>query len=281
MLPPAPEWTPRLPGTKRLALLASFRCLLVLSVIFISVKLRSTLPTPKVVDSAQITKDGLPKDVTLKLLSDGTRLYFQEGSFTQNVALVEVSIGGGETSRIPVSLENLVIYDISSSRSELLASAGATTISSIERPLWIVPLPIGSPYRVGDILAHDGCWAPDGRHLVFAHDNDLFIAKADGSEVRKFASPGNFPWWLRFSPDGCRLRFSVPNSVSYATQWDVMETGADGSGLHRLPILGIGGTWSADGDSYFYLSGRNYHDIWVQSERRLFLAKSNLATACS
>ena len=275
-LPPTAKWIARYTSAKRLGLLALLLGLVVLPIGIVWFNLRSPLPIPRAFYSAQITKDGLPKEVTLKLLSDGTRLYFQEGSFTQNVALVEVSLGGGETSRIPVSLENLIIYDISSSRSELLASAGAATISSIERPLWIVPLPIGSPYRVGDILAHDACWAPDGRHLVFAHDNDLFIAKADGSEVRKFASPGNFPWWLRFSPDGSRLRFSVPNSVSYATQWDVMETGADGSGLHRLPILGIGGTWSADGKSYFYLSGHDYHDIWVQSERRSLFGKVEL-----
>jgi DNA-binding winged helix-turn-helix (wHTH) protein len=80
-LPPAPEPTPRLYSTKRLALLASLFCVLVLAVIFISAKLRSSPPVPKVVDTAQITKDGLHKDVTLRLLGDATRLYFQEGAF--------------------------------------------------------------------------------------------------------------------------------------------------------------------------------------------------------
>ena len=80
-LPPAPEPTSHVSSTKRLALLASCSCLLVLAGIFISVKLRSSPRIPKVVDSAQLTKDGGAKDVTLRLLSDGMRLYFQKGAY--------------------------------------------------------------------------------------------------------------------------------------------------------------------------------------------------------
>ena len=42
--PPTPERAPRLTGNKRLALLASFLCLLVLAVLFIWLKLRSSSP---------------------------------------------------------------------------------------------------------------------------------------------------------------------------------------------------------------------------------------------
>ena len=83
--------------------------------IFARLKLSSP-PIPRVVDTARVTKDGLHKDVTLKLLSDGTRLYFQEGSFMgplstvapgfgENPSLIQVSTRGGETARIPVALE--------------------------------------------------------------------------------------------------------------------------------------------------------------------------------
>src|SRR5215469_7935136 len=46
------------------------------------------IPLTKVIDSVQITKDGQHKDVTLKLLSDGARLYFQEGSFVGPLSTV-------------------------------------------------------------------------------------------------------------------------------------------------------------------------------------------------
>jgi hypothetical protein len=89
-------------------------------------------PIPKVIDSVQITKDGLHKDITLRLLTDGTRLYFQEGSFagplssvvpvfTQSTSLIQVSTREGETARSPVALKKLLIYDFSIVRSEFLA----------------------------------------------------------------------------------------------------------------------------------------------------------------
>ena len=49
-LPPSPEPTPRLPGTKRLALLA-FLCVLVLAALFTWRELAAPLVSPKVVDS--------------------------------------------------------------------------------------------------------------------------------------------------------------------------------------------------------------------------------------
>ena len=273
MLPPAPEWTPRLPGTKRLALLASFLCLLVLSVIFISVKVRSSPPVPKVVDSVQITNDGLHKDATLQLLTDGTRLYFQEGAFAgprstvapgflQSSALVQMSTQGGETARIPVALEEPLIYDFSTARSEFLVGGRG---DPSERPLWVLPLPAGPPHRVGNILALDACWSPDGNHLAFVKGEDLFVAKPDGSEVRKLATLDFVAYWIRYSPDGTRLRFTVFTLSGHPKDWDIMEIGADGSGLRRLPIHGCCGKWSVDGKYYFYQTDR---DVWVLPERR-------------
>ena len=276
----APEPTPRLTATKRLALLVSLLCVLPLAAIFIRVKLWSTPPVPKVVDTAQVTKDGVHKDVTLKLISDDTRLYFQEGSwmrgFTEGVSLVQVSTEGGETARIPVALEGLMVYDISRTRSELLVGAGAAKMPNNRRPLWVVPLPTGPPRRVGDILAQDASWAPDGRYLVFALERDVFVARPDGTEVRKIAATKGFVSWLRFSPDGTRLRFSVSTTDHAPTDWDIMEMSPNGGGLHSLPVRGIGGTWSADGKYYYYSGGPGYRDVWVLPERRTILGKVEL-----
>ena len=151
------------------------------------------IPIPRVIDSIQITKDGQHKDVTLKLLSDGARLYFQEGSyagplstvapvFTENPSLVQVSTHGGETERIPVSLEEPLIYDLSAVRSEFLAGGGG---NPLEHPLWALPLPTGPPRRVGNILALDACWSPDGNHLAYVKDNELFVASPDGTGIRR------------------------------------------------------------------------------------------------
>jgi len=234
------------------------------------------IPIPKVIDSVQITKDGQHKDVTIKLLSDGTRLYFQEGSyagplstvapvFTENPSLVQVSTQGGETARIPVSLEEPLVYDFSPVRSEFLAGGGG---NALERPLWVLPLPTGPPRRVGNILALDACWSPDGNHLAYVKGNELFVAKPDGTEIKKLATLDEAAYWIRYSPDGTRLRFTVFTLSGQPEDWDMMEIGADGRGLHRLPIHGCCGKWSADGKYYFYQTSR---DVWVLPERRTFL----------
>jgi DNA-binding winged helix-turn-helix (wHTH) protein/Tol biopolymer transport system component len=271
---PASETIGSSPNSRRWAIVASLVCLLVAGA-FVWLKLPSSPPMPRVVNSVPITKDGLRKaDATLVLVSDGTRLYFQEGSTGLNTSLVQVSTQGAETARIPVSLESPTAFDFSQSQSELLLGAGDFALPYGERPLWVLPLPAGAPHRLGDILAHDACWSPDGRRLVFTKGKDAFGAKADGSEVRKLASPegADFVFGIRFSPDGRRLRFSVADENGGG----VMEMAADGSGLHRLPIDGgCCGRWSSDGKYYFYVTGR---DVWVLSEQRSLFGKIKIGT---
>jgi DNA-binding winged helix-turn-helix (wHTH) protein/Tol biopolymer transport system component len=287
-LPPTPERTLRLPGSKRFVLLASCLCALALAVIFIRLKPWSFPAVPKVVDTAQVTKDGLKKDweewrrVTFKLVSDGNGLYFQERALDQtetNAALGQVSIHGGETARIPISLRNPLAFDFSQTRSELLVGSGESESSSRSRPLWVLPLPLGPPpHRLGDIFAEDACWAPNGRYLAFTNGKDVFVAEADGSKVRKLASADGYDYlnWIRFSPDGTRLRFTV-GRLGFGEESEVMEVAADGSGLHRLPIDGgCCGSWSADGRYYFYRKGRN---IWVLPEQKSVFGRVEFGNA--
>jgi len=276
--PRTAKWTADFPFTKskRLALLSSILGFLVLAVVVkVSLNLRSRLP--RVIDSSQITNDG--SLAGHKVVSDGSRLYFsyfKTGSTESRArALAQVSTQGGETARIPLALEEPVLYDISPTHSELLVGGGAFT-STFEQPLWSLPLPAGSPRRVGDILAHGACWAPDGRHLVFVNGKDLFVAKPDGSEVRKLATGDGFVSYVQFSPDGTRLRFSSIIGNATAQKGEVMEMRADGSGLHRLPIRGCCGTWSADGKYYFY--SQMVRDIWVLPERRSILGDVEFGT---
>jgi hypothetical protein len=282
---PTAKWTADFPfiKSKRLALLFSILGFFVLAVVVkVSLNLRSRLP--RVIDSLQITNDGSwSLHSGSKLVSDGSRLYFSsfiKTGLTESRALAQMSTQGGETARIPLALEEPELYDISPTHSELLVGGGAFT-STFEQPLWTLPLPAGSPRRVGDILAHDACWAPDGRHLSFVNGKDLFVAKPDGSEVRKLATGDGFVSFVQFSPDGTRLRFSSIIGNAPAQEGEIMEMRADGSGLHRLPIHGCCGTWSADGRYYFYnqivrdIPGR---DIWVLPEGRSILGEVEFGT---
>lgn len=83
--------------------------------------------------------------------------------------------------------------------------------------------------------------------------------------MRELATLDASAYWIRYSPDGSRLRFTVFTNSQNPEDWDIMEIGADGSGLRRLPIHGCCGKWSADGKYYFYQTSR---DIWVLPERK-------------
>jgi hypothetical protein len=244
---------------KKLAILAAI--VLVLLLAALATWLSFPPPRPKVVGSDQITNNGLPKG---RMVSDGMRLYFEE-PVAGITALVQVSSKGGETARIPVPLQRPVIYDISPSRSELLVSSGVIADRVREVQLWIVPIPAGAPHRVGDILAHDACWAPDGVHLVYANGHDLYFVGADGGEVQKIATVAGFPGWIRFSPDGSRLRFSVDDMKHSPSLWEIT---ADGKGLHRLLADGCCGSWSPDGKYYYFNVGGN---IWALPESKSIL----------
>src|SRR5215467_6117454 len=223
-LPPAKKFA----SGKKLALV-------LLVAVFLSVVATITwnnrqLSVPSVIDSVQITNDGVPKNLNFRLLSDGARVYFKE-SLPGGAAITQVSVGGGEADRLNLKLEEPMLHDISRTGTELLVTARGASTQRVGRPLWIVPLPAGPPRRVGDVFAQDACWAPDGLHLAFSNEHEIFLAQADGRDIRRLASTEGLLHSARFSPDGKRLRFSVFNQGSSYDDMTIFEMHLDGSGL--------------------------------------------------
>jgi len=185
--------------------------------------LRSPLPPPRITGSKQITNDSLPK---FNILTDGNRLYFTENPAAR-ISIGQASLAGGETAPINVPFENPVLLDVSPERSELLVGQ----MNPVASPIWSLPLPAGSPRRLGDFETTTGLWAPDGR-LVFTKGNDFYVADHDGTNSRRFATAPDLPSSLRFSADGSRLRFTVSNLVN--NTYAIWELRADGSAMHPL-----------------------------------------------
>jgi Tol biopolymer transport system component len=163
------------------------------------------------------------------MFTDGARIYVPQFR-PEGLALMQVSVTGGETSPIPTTIKNILIHDISGDHSQLLASNFETT-GSRSSPLWALPLPAGSPRRVGNIDGSGGAWSRDGRSLVFIKNSDLFLANADGANPHPLTSVQGSAFAPRFSPDGSRIRFSVADQSNASSLWEVR---ADGSNLHRL-----------------------------------------------
>jgi eukaryotic-like serine/threonine-protein kinase len=234
--------------------------------------LRSPTP-PSVLGSTQITNDGSAKR---SLATDGARLYFSEYASGHSV-LKQVSTVGGDTAPVPIPLAAADIYDFSLRNSELLIRASAEG-SVPESPVWIVPVPAGSPRRVGEILAHAAAWTPDGQHILYSNGSHLYLCDPDGTESRAFAEAKGIPFDLRFDPNGDRVRFSVRDmSRRSAALWEVTS---QGQYLHtvlpnwKTPPQESGGTWTPDGRYFLFQSAsNNSQDIWALREGKSIFRK--------
>jgi serine/threonine protein kinase/Tol biopolymer transport system component len=263
--------------------LAAAAVIAVLVLAILAYRLAVPLPPLKVSGYTQITNDGTAKlwpqfSVYTALVTDGSRVYFVESPFVSPV-LRQVSALGGETSAIPAPFTVNLIGDISPDRSALLVPAFVAQEN--EAPLWILPLPTGTPRRLGALSGHDGTWSPDGQHVLFANDRDLFVARTDGTESVKLASAPGVVWWPRWSPDGSHIRFSVFDSnLGSDSLWEMQ---ANGTNLHPLlpdwnkPPQECCGNWTPDGKYFIFQSS---HDdgtqIWAMGTNRRLFRKADM-----
>jgi Tol biopolymer transport system component len=191
--------------------------------------------------------------------------------------VAQVSASGGETVPIPTPFQNVALDNISPDKSELLI--GTFTGVELEQPLWALPVLGGSPRRLGNVVAVDGTWMPNGDLLV-ARGNDLQVVNPETNAARKFATLPDFTYWLRWSPDGRALRFTVSQSTEIGFR--TWEVAADGSRMHRLlqswhePPNDRNGNWTPDGKYFVFQSLRNGRtDLWATREKRDFFHKAN------
>src|SRR5215467_3634374 len=145
------EPVPRV-GRRKWVLVAA--ALLVI-VVALGMWLRAPLPPPTVSNSRAITNDGMQKG---GLVTDGSRIYFIETDGTR-FSIAQVSSSGGETGKVEVPITNPILLDVSRDQSELLISQMTAELTG--GPYWSVPVPAGSPRRLGEMMGRDAIWAPD------------------------------------------------------------------------------------------------------------------------
>jgi hypothetical protein len=107
----------------------------------------------------QLTGDSKPKR---DIYTDGSRIYFEEGQPSRNIA--QVSVAGGPSVPLDTKLENPFLVGLVRDGSALL---GMLPSGSSAGPVWSIPLPAGEPRRLGSTLASDADvlagWAPGAR----------------------------------------------------------------------------------------------------------------------
>ena len=178
--------------------------------------------------------------------------------------LASISATTGEVGRIslPQELVSTAPVDVSRDGARLLVLSHLS--SSSEQPLWIVPTEGGSALRVGDVLAHDATWMPDATNILIASGNDLSVVPSTGGTSTLFARLPGRAFWMRWSPDGKRLRFTLIDPLLHSySLWESLR------GTRQMDGLGNGrpyvccGVWTADGSSYIFqkaLPGTT--DLW-------------------
>jgi len=242
------------------------------------------LPSPRILSSVQVTRDGrhklgvVPHPVdAVPFVTDGPRIYFSE-MVGERMALAQVSTTGGEPIEISNPFANVRVADLSPTRSELLV--GTFIGSEEEMPIWILPLPSGSPRRLDNVFARDAAWSPDGQQIVYANGSELDVARSDGSESHKLVSISGVPSWPSWSPDGSRLRFTLadPRTNSYSL-WEISTDGHDPHPLlpgWNKPAAECCGSWTPNGKYFVFQSARNgTTDIWISREKHYLIHKTS------
>jgi eukaryotic-like serine/threonine-protein kinase len=242
--------------------------------------LRPELPPPQITGTAQITRDGAQKTFDLliqrpsPLVTDGSRVYFVEGGIPNGV-IKEASASGGGTAPLDLPFGIIFLDDVApDSASLLVGQLPARRGEPI--PLWQLSVPAGQAKRIGDLNGIDATWSPDGSTIYYSRPENastmaVYAARNDGSNAHKLFNTTEPPFWLRVSPDGKTVRFSMLERASASTS--LWEAHTDGTQLRRLIPAGGSltnaccGNWTPDGKYFVFQAVRDgITSLWTIRE---------------
>jgi Tol biopolymer transport system component/DNA-binding winged helix-turn-helix (wHTH) protein len=235
----------------------------------------SALPFTQITSSDSIFPGDIGVEKFSTLVTDGARVYFSKIE-KGKVILAYSAISGGEVHTLvaPSEIPAPALADISPDGSKLLVVD--QDLSLTERTLWIVPTSGGAARKLISGPGHAATWLPDGKTILFASGHTIFSTLGDGQKPETLATLPGIPFWMRSSPDGSRVRFTVIESATHTTS--LWELALNGNKLQQLlpgwsdPHSECCGSWSRDGKNYIFQSnGPEGSNLWILPEKR-FLA---------
>ncbi len=190
---------------------------------------------------------------------------------------IDVNTGEVQGIAVPDEISSNSLADISKDGSRLLLLSRQSSES--EQPLWVVPSVGGSGRRIPGVLAHDAAWMPDGASILIATGNDLTeISPSEDAAVPYVKLPGR-AFWLRWSPDGQLLRFTLFDPVTHAASlWEMDNKSHEAKAvslpsLERLPVCC--GVWLPDGKSYVFQANDNLWQLTGSGRHARLLQLTN------
>jgi len=200
------------------------------------------------------------------LVSDGLRIFtpvISEGRTA--MAQIDVHSGAVEPMHMPSEISSPTLGDLSPDGTNLLLRSHLSPES--EQPLWIVPTSGGSALRLSNIVAHDATWMPDGSAVLYGAGNQLVVYRMQDQTSTVFATLPGRAFWMRWSPDGTLLRFTLMDPVDHTLS--LWQIGSDGTKARPLlPQASSAsstccGTWTGDGRSFIYQVNQGTNsDLW-------------------
>lgn len=226
------------------------------------------LVAPRVVRFTQLTNDGQGKGGVGALVTDGSRIYFNETLIDQRSIIVQVSVTGGEAVPLAVPLKQPRVLDLSRDGTELLIANDDGFDSS---SLWVQSVVGGSPRHIETVPIVDAKFGADGKSIIYGTGHDVYSLNLDGSSGRKIMTTDAIPFGFRVSPDGRTLRFAeFDQRVDSMT---IMEAATDGTRLHSI-TGGCCGAWTSDGRFFIFQNrsdpGLLRIDLWASPEHKRF-----------
>lgn len=210
----------------------------------------------------RITPDG-PLIQRLSFAPDGAAVVLARHE-AETIRLYRRDLGSGEESRLTdrEAPEFDAVY--APDGQSLLIALDETTPNQGNIEVYRLSLADRSLTKLaGDVqgLSHEEapCWSPDGEFFAFTSTRDgnqeLYVAKADGSEVRRLTSDPAIDAHPAWSPDGSCIAFAT-------NRWGDLELALiapDGTNLRRLtdsPGLDDYPAWSPEGMRLAFVSNR-------------------------
>jgi Tol biopolymer transport system component len=242
-----PRWAP--PLARRLGAVAAAGVLLAAAAWLVRAP-----PAPRIVGSRPLL-NGFPGRPAA-WVTDGERVYFsllRDGRFQT----FQMSLAGGAPAPVAAPARHSVVMDVSRRRSALLVAAwdgGLSDPATHDVPLWMVPLPGGSPTR----LAANGMtarWSPDAETIACVGGSDnyarkspsLIVARTDGSASKPLWAPAAgdvWVWSAAWSGDGRWLLVGLHDRHT-GESW-IAEMPSDASRPPRRLADTVAGAWTPD-----------------------------------
>lgn len=185
----------------------------------------------------------------------------------------QVLIDGGTPEQMSIPVANADLCDLNGNRL-LVRSLPPGGFPDALAPLAVVPLLGGSARPVPGVQAYDATWSASGDSITFSEGPRIYTIRQDGTERRTLATvpssvgiPSAFIWWLRWSPDGNRLTFTVTYpGIKGSKIWELQKTGGTARELSQLRDLQMArcGTWTRDGRSLVFEGVRDSTpQMWI------------------